>query len=220
MTMARVCGGDRGRASGHIVSMNIPILILAAGQSTRMRGVDKLMRQINRVPLLRRVAAMACAATTDAVLVALPAAPHPRWAMLDDLDVTCVTVKDAAEGINASLRAGVSALSGECDAVLVLLADLPDLTASDIKKVAQAVELKPDARIWRGTTNDGKPGHPVVFHRSLFAELRALKGDSGAQSVVQDHLAQVELVPLPRQNARFDLDTPQDWDQWQKTQEI
>ena len=218
--MARVCGGDRGYANGHIVGMNIPILILAAGQSTRMRSVDKLLQKIDGVPLLRRAATMACAATNDAVLVALPKQPHPRWAVLDGLNVTGVAVADAAEGINASLRAGVAALSRECDAVLVLLADLPDLTVNDIRNMRQAVELKPNALIWRGITEDGKPGHPVVFHRSLFTEICALNGDSGAQSVVQTHRDQVELVPLPRQNARLDLDTQQDWDQWQKAQEI
>ncbi len=213
----RVCGGDRRYDKRHIDRMNIAILILAAGQSTRMRGVDKLLLDIDGKPLLRRIAEMSSRVTDAALLVALPAEPHPRWAALDGLDITRVAVADAAEGINASLRVGVAALPKDCDAVMVLLADLPDLTPVDITKMLQAVEMKPNARIWRGLTEDGKPGHPVIFHRSLFPELCALSGDSGAQSVVKAHKDHVELVPLPQQNARLDLDTPEDWEQWRKT---
>lgn len=218
MPMARVCGGDRRCITRHIGRMNIPILILAAGQSTRMRGVDKLLQDINGMPLLRSVATMACKATDNAVLVALPTKPHPRWAALDGLNANPVAVTDAAEGMNASLRAGVSKLPNDSAAVMVLLADLPNLTETDIKSIMQAVENKPNILVWRGSTKDGKPGHPVVFHRSLFPELSALTGDSGAQSVVQAHMDQVELIPLPEQNARLDLDTPEDWDQWRNTQ--
>lgn len=198
--------------------MNIPILILAAGQSTRMRGIDKLMLEIDGVPLLRRTAVMACNATDGAVLVALPAKPHPRWAALDGLDVTAIAIPNAAEGMNASLRTGVAALSNDSAAVMILLADLPNLTKNDITCVIQSVDTKRNINIWRGVTEDGKPGHPVVFHHRLFPELCALTGDSGAQSVVRTHVDEVTLVPLPNQNARLDLDTPEDWDHWRKNQ--
>lgn len=216
--MGRVCGGDSGRDTRHISSMNIPILILAAGQSTRMRGTDKLMLDINGIPLLRRTTAMARRATNGAVLVALPAKPHSRWAALDGLDVTRIAIPDAAEGINASLRTGVAALSKDSTAVMILLADLPNLTMSDISCVIQSVDTKGNTSIWRGATEDGKPGHPVVFHHRLFPELCALTGDSGAHPVVRAHADQVILVPLPQQNARLDLDTPEDWDRWRNSQ--
>ncbi|MBL4768129.1 MAG: nucleotidyltransferase family protein, partial [Rhodobacteraceae bacterium] len=187
------------------------------GQSTRMRGVDKLLQNIDGTPLLRRMAVMACEAS-DTVLVALPADPHPRWAALNGLNLTCIAVADAAEGMNASLRKGLAALPKDSDAVMVLLADLANLTISDICKVIQAVDTKTNTLIWRGATADGKPGHPVVFHNALLPELRALTGDSGAHSVVRAHVDQLILVPLPEHNARLDLDTPEDWATWCKTQ--
>jgi molybdenum cofactor cytidylyltransferase len=215
--MVHVCGGDSCGVTRHIEQMKTTILILAAGQSTRMRGLDKLLQDIDGEPLLRRVTAIACKASDHAVVVALPPKPHPRWAALQGLNVVPVGVDDAAEGMNASLRAGVAALPSDSDAVMVLLADLPELTEFDIIKLLQAVVDKPKTNIWRGTTENQKPGHPVIFHRSLYPELRALTGDGGAQSVVRDHADQVELVPLPGQNARLDLDTPEDWAAWRQT---
>ena len=86
------------------------IVVLAAGASRRMQGRDKLMEDVDGMPLLRR-SVMRALATGCKVLVALPATPHARYATLEGLDVAAIPVPDAAEGMNASLRAGLRALS-------------------------------------------------------------------------------------------------------------
>ncbi|NDW43918.1 NTP transferase domain-containing protein [Ruegeria sp. PrR005] len=190
----------------------IPILLLAAGQSRRMGGADKLMQEIDGEPLLRRSASIAM--TAGPVIAALPPAPHPRHGALAGLDIEIVEVPDAAEGMNASLRRAVAALPPQAPAAMVLLADLPDLTAQDLSHVLAAIDFSSNNLVWRGATEDGRPGHPVVFHCALFPELLALTGDGGAQSVAQAYKDRQMLVPLPGQNARTDLDTPEAWADW------
>ncbi|WP_319547009.1 nucleotidyltransferase family protein [Ruegeria conchae] len=190
----------------------IPIILLAAGQSSRMGGTDKLMQPVGDVPLLRRVAKRAIA--VGPVFVALPPMPHPRYTVLKDLDVLPVEIPDAREGINASLKGAMAAIPADAKAVMILLSDLPDLTTADLRNVLQSVKTHPANRIWRGATNQGVPGHPVIFDRSLFAELTELNGDIGAQSVVRRHKDAVHLHRLPSQNALLDLDTPEDWAEW------
>lgn len=190
----------------------IPILLLAAGQSRRMGGADKLMQEIDGEPLLRRSARIAM--TAGPVIAALPPAPHPRYWALAGLDIEVVEVPDAAEGMNASLRRAVAALPPQTPAAMVLLADLPDLTAQDLSLVLGAIDFSTKNLVWRGTTEDGRPGHPVVFQKALFTELLALTGDGGAQSVAQAYKDRQVLVPLPYQNARTDLDTPEAWADW------
>ncbi|MAY88468.1 MAG: 4-diphosphocytidyl-2C-methyl-D-erythritol synthase [Pseudooceanicola sp.] len=190
-----------------------PVIVLAAGQSRRMRGADKLLEDVGGQPLLRRQAGIAQAATTGAVIVALPPAPHPRHDALAGLDVTTLPVPDAAEGMNASLRAGVAALPSGTPAAMVLLADLPELTTDDLIRVGTAFDPAQTAA-WRGTTEDGKPGHPIVFAARLFPQLLALQGDSGGREVVGPLGDAVGLVPLPEQRARLDLDTPEAWAAW------
>ncbi len=190
----------------------IPILLLAAGRSRRMGGTDKLMQEIDGEPLLRRSARIAL--TAGPVIAALPPAPHRRHAALAELDLKIVEVPDAAEGMNASLRRAVAALPPQTPAAMVLLADLPDLSAQDLSHVLGALDFSSKNLVWRGATEDGQPGHPVVFHKALFPELQALTGDTGAQSVAQAHRDRMVLVPLPGQNARTDLDTPEAWADW------
>lgn len=190
----------------------IPIILLAAGQSSRMGGRDKLLQSIDGLSLLRRSAQIAMQAAP--VIVALPASPHPRYAALDGLDLRMIEIPDAKEGINASLRGALAHVSSKAPAAMVLLADLPDITAGDLTAVMGAVKTHPDYLIWRGATAEGKAGHPVIFDRSLFDKLTNLTGDEGAQSVVREHSGKVHLHTLPSNNALLDLDTPEDWATW------
>ncbi|WP_282021322.1 nucleotidyltransferase family protein [Ruegeria faecimaris] len=192
----------------------IPIILLAAGQSRRMRGADKLLKEIDGCPLLLRSAQTARAASS--VIVALPSKPHPRYDVLQGLDLHLVEIADAEEGMNASLRGALSAVGQEAEAVMVLLADLPEITLDDLQTLIKATKAYPDKLIWRGSTASGQPGHPVIFSRLLFDQISRLTGDEGAQSVVRDHRDKVHLCVLPGQHAVLDLDTPEAWDIWTK----
>ncbi|MEP3844969.1 MAG: nucleotidyltransferase family protein [Paracoccaceae bacterium] len=189
------------------------ILILAAGTSTRMRGGDKLLETIDDVPLLRIVAQRALA-TGCPVTIALPVFPHARYGALDGLDVDRLPIPGADQGMSVSLRASIQALQHKAKRFLLLLADLPEITTEHLQLVLDAPISAPDALVWRGATEDGAPGHPVLFDQALFAEFANIKGDNGAQSVVAAAQPAVHLVTLNGTAARRDLDTPEDWKHW------
>ena len=192
----------------------LAVLIPAAGASSRMRGRDKLLDVIDGTPLLRRQVEMGRIATQGEVLVALPPPPHPRYEVLAGLNVSLVPVPDAQEGIGASLRRAITALPVDTEWAIVLLADLPDLVADDLRTIQRAIDRASDPLVYRGATEDGLPGHPIAFHKSLFPALRQLSGDTGGREIVSAAKGNVVLVPLPGQRARCDLDTPEDWAAW------
>lgn len=198
---------------------SLPIIILAAGASSRMRGRDKLMEDVDGTSLLRQQALKACAVTHGPVLIALPPAPHPRYGAVDGLDVQPVPVAQAAMGMSTSLRTAFAALPNGVPCAMLLLADLPDVTADDLTTVADAVDLDSNTLVWRGATADGAPGHPIVFHQSLFKAFADLKGDHGGQDVIAQAKGRITLVPLQGARARRDLDTPEDWEMWRKDRE-
>ncbi|MEL6809612.1 MAG: nucleotidyltransferase family protein [Pseudomonadota bacterium] len=191
----------------------MPVLILAAGASSRMRGTDKLLLDVDGMPLLRRQACMALEASGD-VRIALPPRPHERYDVVDDLRVQPVEVTDAAHGMSASLRALFATLEPENTYAMVLLGDLPDLNTGDLRAIMRATHEVPDAMIWRGATQTGKGGHPMIVARPLFSEFQTLSGDSGGNSIAANLGQAVHLVPLTGNRARQDLDTPEDWAAW------
>ena len=193
----------------------IPILILAAGQSSRMRGRDKLLEDVGGQPLLRRQAKLGLAAGAP-VFVAVGDNADARKATIADLEVTVLEVSDATEGMSGTMRGAVAQLP-ETPAFMMMLGDLVALELSDIKTVASARDAHPDHLIWRGATQDGKPGHPIIFDASLRSEFARLTGDTGGVAITKPRIDQTYLVKLPGHRARLDLDTPQEWEAWRKT---
>jgi CTP:molybdopterin cytidylyltransferase MocA len=185
-----------------------------------MRGGDKLLEQVAGQPLLRVMLERAVAAAEGAVLCALPGPDHPRATYLEDLRVTPVFVTDAAEGMGTSIRAGVTALPAVASAVMILPADMPELTADDLRTMLTAQKDAPHA-ILRAVDCDGVQGHPVIFPADLFPALGMCHGDMGARDVLRAQSERIVTVPLPDRHATTDLDTPEDWAAWRvKTSEI
>ena len=187
-----------------------PILILAAGKSSRMRGRDKHLEEIDGVPLLRRLA-LAALELGEPVFVALPALPHPRAEALEGLEMTLLAIPEAEEGMSGTLRSAVARLP-QSEGLLLVLGDLAEIGTVEMRAVMAARADAPDKLIWRGATETGEPGHPILFDASLVPRFAELSGDGGGESLVKPLKAQTCLVPLPGRVARHDLDTPEDWD--------
>lgn len=196
--------------------MSLVILLPAAGASARMRGADKLLETLGGTPLLARQAARALE-TGARVIVTLRPGDTARAAALRPLAcarLALVDVPDAAEGMAASLRAGIAALPPGAEAVMILPPDMPDLTTEDLARVIDARAAHPDA-ILRATSADGRPGHPVIFPARLFPAIAALRGDTGARVILAAESP--VSIALPGSHALTDLDTPEDWAAWRET---
>ena len=190
---------------------DLHILILAAGASTRMLGRDKLLELVDGTTLLRKTATAALA-TGCPVWVTLPPDRPDRSAALAGLPVRLIMVSDAQTGLSASIRAGLAVIPPDA-AVLMLLADLPEIDAADLATMAAAQRAHP-GDILRATSALGQPGHPVVFPPWSRADLANLAGDEGARALLHSHRAAIRTIALPGAHATTDLDTPQDWAEW------
>lgn len=188
------------------------IVIPAAGASSRMRGRDKLLEEIDGKPLLRRQTETALASGCP-VMVALPVG-SPRQAALDGLAVTIVTVRDAAEGLGATLRTAAlfAARHAPDRAMAVLLPDVPGIGPFDIKTVIARFDAEGGDRVVRATDDTGRPGTPLVVPPRLLPKFAELTGDDGGKEALAGE--DVVLVPVSGNRATFDLDTPEDWATW------
>lgn len=195
----------------------VHILVLAAGASSRMRGRDKLLLSVKGRPLLRHSVDVA-SGTGAPVHVALPPDNTARRQVLTGSTAVQIEVPDADLGMSRSLVQGVRAIaamaSGAEDGIMVLPADMPGFSTKVLADLISRFRAEPDL-IWRGSTVDGQPGHPIIFPRALWAELAGISGDEGGRSVLRRHGDLVRLVPLPGQMALLDLDTPEDWAAYQ-----
>jgi nicotine blue oxidoreductase len=163
-------------------------LLLAGGAGERFGGPKALARDDDGTSwLLRSVQALRPCAEIVVVL----GAEAERAAALLPMSVARVRAEDWAEGMGASLRAGLQALGPtDHDAALVSLVDLPDVDAA---VVARLLGHDPGRDVLARAAYDGVPGHPVLIGRDHWDGVVATAvGDRGARDYLAAH--EVALV--------------------------
>lgn len=195
--------------------MNPLAVIPAAGSSSRMRGRDKLLGKVEGIPLLRRQAGIAIESGCG-VVVALPKGDVARKEVLKGLELAMIEVEDAGEGLGATLRAAtlhVMELAPD-RAMMILLPDVPGITASDIQSVIKRFDAAGGDTPTRATDASGRPGTPLIVPPRLLPQFAKLKGDEGGRAVLNDET--ITFVQLRGDRATRDLDTPEDWRAWRE----
>ena len=180
--------------------------ILAAGRSSRMQGPNKLLAEFDGVPLIKRVVNEVCASrATQAVLVV----GHQRdriAAAVGGAPVQIVHNADYADGLSTSLQAAIRAMPVEAGGLLVVLGDMPRISAPSLDLMIRAFEDGGGRAVVRAT-HQGRAGNPVILPRALFADIATIKGDIGAKHLIEGSGLPIIDIELG-EAASLDLDTP------------
>lgn len=183
----------------------IAALVLAAGLSSRM-GSNKLLAEWRGKPLLRWTVEAALASEGRPVIVVTGHESARIEAALKGLDVKIVHNLHFAAGLSASLKAGIRAVPGDCDGVIVLLGDMPEIAASLVDRMIAAFS-PPDNRSICVAVHEHRRGNPVLWARQFFPEIESLSGDIGAKDLIAAHEDVVCDVEADGSVLR-DVDTP------------
>jgi len=181
-------------------------LVLAAGSSSRMGGPNKLLCQIDGVPLIERAVRAALDSRCAQVLVVTGFQADRIEAALPPGRVSVVRNPDYAAGLATSLRRGVLSLPCDVDAVVIQLADMPRVGADHIDRLIEAFDPGQPAIVV--PVRGDRRGHPVLWPRRFFAQLGELAGDVGAKGLLERHASQVRAVSFDTEAIFADVDTP------------
>lgn len=187
--------------------MTVAALLLAAGRASRMQGSHKLLAAFDGTALVRRGAEAALAGRPDRVVVVTGHRAEEIEAELAGLAVEIVRNPDYAEGMSTSLRAGIAALDPDCGGVVVMLADMPHVKGSDVRRLLDVFAETGSRAVVRAVSG-GKRGNPVVLPRAAFAAVLQLEGDVGARNIIESAGLDVLDVEIGAA-AHVDVDTPE-----------
>ena len=185
---------------------NVAALVLAAGQSSRMGGTNKLLAEVDGVPMLVRAVNAALASKAATVTVVLGHEAEQAEALLAGRRIDIVRNPDFAQGMSTSLRAGIAALPPEAEAAVVLLADMPRVSAVQVDRVIDAFERKQPAIVV--PQRNGRRGNPILWPREFFAPMQAVGGDQGARGLLEEHPQRIRSVDMDDDAIHADVDTP------------
>ena len=182
-------------------------IVLGAGASRRL-GRPKQTLPFGDTTLLGHVMRDVEASGLERVVLVVGGAADAALAGLD-LRRAEVARNDAyGTGCASSLLAGLDA-AGDCEAVMLILGDMPGVDAPAIDAVSRAWRAEPSwaaLTSWRGTL-----GHPFVFAAASFDALRELHGDKAVWKLVEQHPERTRTIELDRPLPR-DVDTWADYE--------
>ncbi|HEX6746166.1 MAG TPA: nucleotidyltransferase family protein [Longimicrobium sp.] len=181
-------------------------VVLAAGASTRF-GRNKLLIEIDGETLLHRAVRRAGEAGLDPVLVVVGHEAERAMAEIADLPCRAVHNPDFAQGQNSSVRAGIAAVPADAAAAVIILADMPFVTAEMIAALVDRFRATGAPLVI--SEYEGVHAPPTLYSRTLFAELAAVEGERCGKHVVKQHRFEAERVAWPAA-ALADVDVPAD----------
>jgi len=179
-------------------------LLLAAGEGRRLGGPKALIELGGRT-LVERGVQLLQDGGCDPVLVVLGAQTDVVRPLVP---ARVVVAQDWAEGLGASLRAGLTALTGTAaSACVVALVDQPQVGVDAVRRlVAHA-----GGREAAVATYGGEPRNPVLLPRAIWSDVAALAaGDVGARAWLRAHPDRVVAVPCDDTGSAADVDTRDD----------
>ena len=183
-------------------------VVLGAGRSSRF-GTPKQLLPFGDTTMLGQVVRNANASDLDRVVVVLGRASRE---LRDSVDFgRAMVVENTAYGTGcaSSLLAGIDAAGEDCEALALLLGDQPGVRAEFIDSVLSGWRRKWS---WASVTSyGGELGHPFVFSRAAFEDLRGLHGDKAVWKLIEAYprrvrRAEIEAALPP------DVDTPEDYE--------
>jgi molybdenum cofactor cytidylyltransferase len=193
-------------------------IVLAAGCSSRM-GRPKQLLEVEGQHLLNRILAEALDSELDLVVLVLGAHEEDiRSGLATDLThpgLRVIQNPRHAEGISTSIIAGIKAVESTHNQAMVILADMPGINHHLINQLLQ--EFVASGLPLGAISLKGRRSHPVIFKKSLFPELKRLKGDSGARHLFTRYADRVCLVEPAGPYDDADIDTPRDYAAFLKT---
>jgi molybdenum cofactor cytidylyltransferase len=186
----------------------IAAVLLAAGRSTRMGAVNKMLAKIGGKPLVRIAAEQVLASQASPLIVVTGHEREKVERALDGLPVRFVHNPEYAEGLGTSLRAGIAAVPEGADGAIVCLGDMPQVDSGLIDKLIAAFDPDSGALVVVPSIN-GRRGNPVVWARRFFNDLMSIRGDFGARYLIGTYTEAVIEVPVAGDAALTDVDTPE-----------
>ncbi|MBV8456782.1 MAG: molybdopterin-binding/glycosyltransferase family 2 protein [Acetobacteraceae bacterium] len=188
---------------------NIAALVLAAGRSRRMAPHNKLLiADRTGKPIIARVVDNVLSSKARPILVVTGHQPREIEQVLGGRPVRYVHASDYAEGLAASLKAGIAAVPSEAAAAIVCLGDMPLVTGRMIDRLLEAYEPE-HGRLIVMPTFCGKQGNPMIWDSRFFPEIMEISGDSGARFLVGRHADVLAEVEMGDDAVVRDFDTPE-----------
>jgi molybdenum cofactor cytidylyltransferase len=185
---------------------NCAVVILAAGQSSRLGQPKQLLKYQNKT-LLQHAIDTAKQSSVRSIIVVLGSNAEVILNEIDRSDIQVVKNDDWESGMASTIRSGIQGLQTNTDAAILMVCDQPFVTPDLLNSLIE--KQKETSKSIIASQYGETIGTPALFYKQFFSELMVLKDDAGAKKIMLRYPDLVETVSFPQ--GGIDIDTIDDY---------
>lgn len=204
------------QSGDHCPTLKIGVVLLAAGEGSRLGCIPKSLIQLQGQTLLQRHLQTLHTVGVNEVVVVTGFYYQAIESALHDHAIKIVRNPVPEEGQQMSVRLGLTALSKDCDLILVMLADQPLLNRDDVLELISAYKHRPTNKLVVLPEVNGQRGNPVCFSAELIYSMLASPQKISFRNYIDQNPEAVHKHLTENDHFIIDLDTQDDVIQFEK----
>ena len=170
----------------------ISAILLAAGQSKRMEGENKLTKEINGIPLIKYAVKNILGSTVDELIIVVG---HEKEILEKTIEgnkkIKFVYNSNFTSGVASSIKIGLENISKKSEAFFICLGDMPNVNQNIYNKLIKSrnnynkkfsTKYKKEIII---PTFEEQYGNPILFSKYMKEKIMQVKGDTGAKKILE-----------------------------------
>ena len=188
----------------------ISAILLAAGQSKRMQGENKLLKKYKNRPLINHILKSLIKSKVNKIIIVLGYESRKiKKIVLKSKKITFVVNSQYLKGISTSIKCGLKKISNNNIGFLIVHADMPLVSKGIINILCGTIKNK-NKEIFVPIYKN-KKGNPLAFKCSMIKSLKKIKGDRGAKKLIRSNESKVQLVKMKSKSILIDFDQLKDF---------
>ena len=192
----------------------ISSILLAAGQSLRMKGENKLIKEIDGAPIIKYAVKNILSSTVNEIIIVLGYEENLIKKIVGaNKKIKFVYNKNFKEGIASSIKIGLDNISIKSEAFFISLGDMPNVNQNIYNKLIKS-KLKYNKKLNTKhrkeiiiPTFEGKNGNPVLFSKYIKHKMMLINNDLDAHKIIQLNKEKILNVPFDNDGILLDFNT-------------
>ena len=184
----------------------ITAILLAAGQSKRLRGENKLTKLFKGKPLINHILFSLIKSKVNKIIIVL-GFEHLKikTKLLKSKKINFAINKNYKKGMSSSIKTGLKKLPKNSQGFLIVLGDMPNITKTTINKICSLITRSDKEIILPKFKN--RTGNPIGFKQSMIKNIYKIKGDRGAKNIIKKNNKKIKFLNINSKSILTNLNT-------------
>ncbi len=184
----------------------ITAILLAAGQSKRLRGENKLTKLFKGKPLINHILFSLIKSKVNKIIIVL-GFEHLKikTTLLKSKKINIVINKNYKKGMSSSIKTGLKKIPKNSKGFLIVLGDMPNITKTTINKICLLITRSDKEIILPKFKN--RAGNPIGFKCSMIKNIYKIKGDKGAKNIIKKNNKKIKFLNINSKSILTNLNT-------------